>query len=74
MCQIPETLRSTTNSMTVVLRTDHSISHRGFRARWSTDEPAGKFVQFPPNDIENGFCDFIKTFLTYRRHKNTAKI
>ncbi len=55
MCQIPETLRSTTNSMTVVLRTDHSISHRGFRARWSTDEPAGKFVQFPPNDIENGF-------------------
>lgn len=25
--------------MKVILRTDGSISHRGFRARWSTDEP-----------------------------------
>lgn len=30
--------------MRVVLKTDHSESSRGFKARWSTEDPVGKMI------------------------------
>ena len=45
----PPPLTSDTNEMQITLKTDGSVSHRGFRARWTTEELprelvwAGKF-------------------------------
>jgi hypothetical protein len=36
--QLPPPVSSTGHEMLVVLHTDGSISHRGFRASWSTNE------------------------------------
>ena len=38
--QIPPEVTTTGNEMQIILRTDGSLSHRGFSATWSTDEPA----------------------------------
>ena len=35
---LPPALTSDTNEMLVTLKTDGSVSHRGFRARWSSQE------------------------------------
>jgi cubilin len=37
--EIPEPVSSSTNVMRIILRTDGSVSHRGFNLAWSTDDP-----------------------------------
>ncbi len=39
--QLPPVVSSTTNELSIMLRTDGSVSHRGFYAHWTTDEPTG---------------------------------
>ena len=51
---IPDPVSSSGNRLRLVLRTDASVSHRGFRARWSTDEPARKFDKTRP--VSNRGC------------------
>ena len=36
--ELPPPLTSDTNEMLITLKTDGSVSHRGFRARWTTEE------------------------------------
>ena len=37
---IPEPVSSTSNLMRIGFKSDGSVSHRGFKATWTTDEPA----------------------------------
>jgi len=38
----PEVVRSTSNRMTVYFVSYHNVGHRGFRARYTSDEPSRK--------------------------------
>jgi len=39
---VPEVVRSTSNRMTVLFVSYHNVGHRGFRARYTSDEPSRK--------------------------------
>ena len=53
--ELPPPLTSDTNEMLVTLRTDGSVSHRGFRARWSTEELPREFERENSN-FRNPIC------------------
>jgi len=38
----PEVVRSTSNRMSVIFVSYHNVGHRGFKARYSSDEPSRK--------------------------------
>jgi hypothetical protein len=44
--RIHEIDSSSGNRMRITLRTDATVSHRGFRVRWSTDDRAGNKIRF----------------------------
>jgi len=39
---VPEVVRSTSNRMTVFYVAHHNVGHRGFRARYTSDETSRK--------------------------------
>jgi len=39
---VPEVVKSTSNRMTVFFVSYHNVGHRGFRARYTSDEPSRK--------------------------------
>jgi hypothetical protein len=38
----PQVMRSTSNRMVVIFMSYHNVGHRGFRARYTSDEPSRK--------------------------------
>ena len=41
--ELPPPLTSDTNEMRITLKTDGSVSHRGFKARWTTEDIPREF-------------------------------
>lgn len=39
---VPEVVKSTSNRMAVLFVSHHNVGHRGFRARYTSDEPSRK--------------------------------
>ena len=65
--ELPHNVSSTGSNLLLAFRTDGSVSHRGFRAHYTTEEPARKLLLRITQILERFFALLFFSFVIFMR-------